>query len=312
LTIAGYLPIVIAGLLPYVLPLGFLLGVVATFGRLAADNEWTAIRMAGFHPLRTLAPALALGAALSLVTFALVTEALPKLKRKEAEYRVAALQSVVKNLSPGRTELAIDRFFLSSAFRDGQAFVDAVVYVPDPQGGESKYLRADRVWFSFPGETMRIHLRNARFAHDDLAFHVENPTFELDLAALMEPGSQRFQNPRYRSSRELWAAAASGELTGEPLRKVRYALHDRIATSAACLLFVLLGAPTGLILRRGTQLAALTVAIAYALAYYVLSMRLGKQISVDLDLVPPVVGAWTTSAIALAASVPLLRIALWR
>ena len=37
-------------LAPYLLPMAFLLGVVSTYGRLAAERELVAIRMAGIHP----------------------------------------------------------------------------------------------------------------------------------------------------------------------------------------------------------------------------------------------------------------------
>ena len=60
--LAAYLPTVLQTLAPYVLPLCFLLAVVGTYGRLAADREWTAIQMAGFHPLGRLLPGVALAA----------------------------------------------------------------------------------------------------------------------------------------------------------------------------------------------------------------------------------------------------------
>src|SRR6185295_19378149 len=56
----SFLPFLLANLLPYLLPLGFLLALVVTYGRLAADNEWTAMRMAGVHPIHLVLPALPL------------------------------------------------------------------------------------------------------------------------------------------------------------------------------------------------------------------------------------------------------------
>ena len=51
-----YVPLALQTLAPYVLPICFLLAVVATYGRLAADREWTAIQMAGVRPLGLLMP----------------------------------------------------------------------------------------------------------------------------------------------------------------------------------------------------------------------------------------------------------------
>ena len=90
------------------------------------------------------------------------------------------------------------------------------------------------------------------------------------------------------------------------VRKAWLAVHHRIAIACACLLFLLLGVPTGLILRRGTQLGALASAVGYALAYYVLSMRLGKALG-ESGALPPWVGAWATTGIGLVVGVVLAR-----
>ena len=67
--LAGYLPVVFQTLAPYLLPLCFLLAVVATYGRLASDREWTAIQMAGFHPARILMPGLLVAVGLTGLTW---------------------------------------------------------------------------------------------------------------------------------------------------------------------------------------------------------------------------------------------------
>jgi lipopolysaccharide export LptBFGC system permease protein LptF len=57
-------------------------------------------------------------------------------------------------------------------------------------------------------------------------------------------------------------------------------------------MFLLLGIPTGLLLRRGTQLGALSVAVGYALLYYVLAMRLARDLGSD-QVLPPLFAAWS-------------------
>jgi lipopolysaccharide export LptBFGC system permease protein LptF len=59
-----------------------------------------------------------------------------------------------------------------------------------------------------------------------------------------------------------------------------YELHNREALALVCPMFLLLGIPTGLLLRRGSQLGAFAAAVGYALIYYLLSMRLGKGLGV--------------------------------
>ena len=64
-----YLPMVLVELVAYLLPMAFLLAVVATYGRLAAERELVAIKMAGIHPARLTLPALAIAVVLSGWTF---------------------------------------------------------------------------------------------------------------------------------------------------------------------------------------------------------------------------------------------------
>jgi lipopolysaccharide export system permease protein len=74
-------------------------------------------------------------------------------------------------------------------------------------------------------------------------------------------------------------------------------------------MFLLLGIPTGLLLRKGTQLAALSVAVGYALLYYVLSLRLTEDLA-GMDLIPPELGAWSVNIVGALAGLWLLRKAL--
>ena len=76
--------------------------------------------------------------------------------------------------------------------------------------------------------------------------------------------------------------------------------------AATFLVFLGLGAPTGLILRKGTQLGALAVSSGYALLYYVLNMRLAKDLG-TLGSIPPAVAAWATTTLGLVVSLFLMR-----
>ena len=58
-------------------PMAFLLGVEATYGRLAAERELVAIRMAGIHPARLALPAVAIAAVLTLFTDFLLADVTP-------------------------------------------------------------------------------------------------------------------------------------------------------------------------------------------------------------------------------------------
>jgi lipopolysaccharide export LptBFGC system permease protein LptF len=86
---------------------------------------------------------------------------------------------------------------------------------------------------------------------------------------------------------------------------MNFEIQKRGSRSVVYLLFLLLGAPTGLILRRGNQLAALAVASGFGIGYYAISMNLGSKLAMNTEL-PVMLVAWGPTGIGLLASIPLL------
>jgi lipopolysaccharide export system permease protein len=96
----------------------------------------------------------------------------------------------------------------------------------------------------------------------------------------------------------------SAELEPKRLADYAYEVHRRRALSMSYLLFVLLGAPIGIALRKGTQLAAMTAGVGISFVYYVASLRMGKQL-IDIADVAPEYAVWSTNLIGLACGLVL-------
>lgn len=299
LVLLKYLPLITAGLIPYIMPIGFLLAVVSTYGRLAADNEWTAIRMAGTHPLKVFVSPLLLAVVLGASTYLLVSNYLPELKRQQRQYLLNAVGEVVRNLSPGRTELQLGLFYLSSRFRDREtgAFLDAFVYIP-VEDGEDKELRAESVMIHSQDNAMTVTLENWRtvLVNEDVAN--EKLTVILPLGSMVDPKSRRFRRPRYQTTPQLRERVRSEEPHSKDWTASVFEIHNRYAIGTTYAMFLLLGSSTGLILRRGTRLGALAVAAAFAVLYYVLSLRLGKMLGTG-GSVHPIIAAWVTTGLGM-------------
>ena len=129
-----FIPLLAMELAPYLVPMGFLLSVVAVFGRLAADNEWTAIRMAGINPAVLLLPGLALSVGLSLGTSWVVNELVPQWKFDQRAHSRATSRSLLQSLNPGRTEIYLGDFYLNAAGRRDNTFYKVLVYLPRGEG----------------------------------------------------------------------------------------------------------------------------------------------------------------------------------
>jgi lipopolysaccharide export LptBFGC system permease protein LptF len=304
----GFLGLALIDLVPYLMPIGFLLAVVATYGRLAADNEWTAIAMAGIHPIRMLLPSFAIAVVLAGVTHWLATEVSPGLFLAKREYLRDSLVSSFRELNPGRTELPFNKFYLSAQFREGNTFRDVLIQLPSKaDGGESQTERtvlADSATITFSDRHLDLTLANARTIDDQADVMVGRLTARIDLDQLFRTTPVDKSQWKFQTSEDLRRMMRRGTVPGKDLRKAAYELHRRDAIAPIYFLFVLLGASTGLILRRGTQLGALAISVGFAFAYYVLSMRLGKTLA-EWGAVPPALAAWATNLIALVAGLVL-------
>ena len=312
-----YVPLVAVELVPYIAPIAFLLGVVATFGRLSADNEWTAIRMAGIHPVRVLLPGLVLALLGVAGTHHLLATVSPNWKYAQRSFLRTAKVDALHTLGQGRTQFSINRFFLSAARRVDNTFFEVVLGIPLEDEEDVLVIVADAIKIDFPPgtRTMEIFFSNAQTLRDDDRFSNESPMYRLDLDDLVNVRNLSREAPKYLTNatmqERLQQGAAGEPLPPEKLQTYRYEIQRRRALSATYLVFLLLGSATGLLLRSGTQLGALAAATGYAFLYYILSMRVGRELA-EVGLIPPGVAAWTVNALYLAVGLSLVRRQLWR
>ena len=303
----SFLPFLLANLLPYLLPLGFLLALVVTYGRLAADNEWTAIRMAGVHPIHMLLPALPLCLGLGALSLWFCAEGQPIVRQLQDQTAIAALRSTVTNLSPGRTELHLGKFSLIAGEREGNDFKQAVIHVPAMNGHPAQTLAAGRVHFSINGDNMDVQLQRARIVSGALDVTNENPTFRLYLKDLQQPSDKNYRSLRYRRSSDIRDELRSGSIDPQRADVMRFEVHQRGSVASIYFVYLFLGLPLGLILGRGKQLGALALAVGVALLYYVLAMRLGQGLATK-HILPPLLCAWAVNVLGLCVGGGLM----WR
>jgi len=330
--VVDYIPLVLIELVPYLAPIAFLLGVVATFGRLAADNEWTAMASAGVHPVRTLAPGLLIAVLGMFGTHHLLATVSPDWKYAQRVYVRNAKVDAFRGLGKGRTQFEIGDFFVDAARTDGNGtFSEVVLGIPlesedDRAGGEQAaedakanmlVVVADRIRIAFTGRDMEVFFENARFLRDDLGVESEMPYFRRPLDELVGAMKKARDDPKFLTN-ALMRRRLAGELEpgDQPLKErrredYRFEIQRRLALSSTYIVFLLLGAATGLWLRRGSQLGAMATAIGFALIYYILSMQLGTKLA-EVRLIPLAFAAWATNGLFLVAGLFMARRFMWR
>jgi lipopolysaccharide export LptBFGC system permease protein LptF len=313
-----FLPLILQSLAPYVLPLCFMLSTVAVFGRLAADKEWVAIHMAGIHPLKTLFTPFLMATALGAMTFWMVSNELPQLKKRQKDFLVDATASVIENLQPGKTSLQLEDFMLMSEYRDPKTGIFKGVYLRIPETSDSGERQQDvfarLVDIQIDGDSVEIQMEDLQVydpetgRYDQLDILSSRVNIEERVNRKKKVDATR---AKYLVSKDVRAELARGTLSPKKDREYRFMLHYRGTMFAIFYLFLGLGAATGLLMRRGTQLGALAVAAGYGIIYYVFSMRLGKELGLESSL-PPWLGAWAATLIGGGVAAALLRKAMRR
>jgi lipopolysaccharide export system permease protein len=310
LAILDYLPLVLVELVPYVLPMAFLLGVVATFGRLTADKELIASAMAGIHPARLLIPGLLIAVPLVGVTSWMLASVSPEWKYVQRDFMRKAKAEAFRSLSAARTEMDCGGFYLKAESAEGNLKKDVILSITR-EDGEEMTVVADEVLLAFDDEWFSATMTRAQVISGGRELESENPSFQVPLASLFPPDPKNRRRAKYLPSVELREEVASGNLEPKLERSFRYEIHRRHALSLTYVLFLLLGVSTGILIRSGTQLGAFTSAMGYAFLYYVLAFRLGKVLS-SWDILSPLIAAWSTNLLFLAVGVFLSFRTLWR
>lgn len=115
--------------LTFSVPWGFLTAVLLVYGRLAADNELTSMRMAGLSLWRLSAPAIGMALALSALCYYINIEVAPRGKNAMSDLAMRAAMDNPRNLlNSGRGLTRLDRVRLYIEGRQGDTLLGLHIY----------------------------------------------------------------------------------------------------------------------------------------------------------------------------------------
>lgn len=314
-TLANLLPSIFA----VTIPMGFLLGVLLGFGRLASESEIVALRACGVSPARLLRPVLLLAGAAALATFYVVALALPAANASVKQTYFALVIGKAHTSMKARVFsddlLPGGQLVLYVSHASGDTWHD--VFIHDHQDASRPALllaRSGRLVIDDLRRSVSLLLHDGvRYTFDRIdPRHDERLTFErhqLPLPAqAIFPEVSLSRGDRDMTIAELVTAFRAAQARDEPQRARRYRveLHKRFAIPVACLVFGLLGVALSLGARREARSAAFAVSIGVILVYYI-GLRIGEQAG-DGGTLPPALAVWSINVVMAAAAGLLL----WR
>lgn len=272
-------------LVAYLVPIAFMMGILLAFGRLAQDNEITAMKAAGIPVKRLVAPVVIVGALLSVATYFLQDRVQPRaigrandLLYSELPQRITldVLPVGVMNEFGGVRVYFKDRDTATKTLRD-------VVVVKQESGRDTIYY-AEKAEFQPTGERAQLVLTKCHMVQpqpgDDVTTQFsENVMVPLTANPLAPAPGRREEmtireliadeketERRYKSNRS--------KPNAEDLRKIRTEIANRVTLPFACLAVSLAAAPLAARARRGGRSYSFAIGILLLGGYYLMRILL--------------------------------------
>jgi lipopolysaccharide export system permease protein len=93
------------------------------------------------------------------------------------------------------------------------------------------------------------------------------------------------------------------------VNKYQVEIHKKFSIPFACIVFIIIGAPLGVMTRRGGITVAATLSILFFLVYYV--FLIGGEELADMVIIPPFWAMWTPNILLLLVGVYLVYYTIW-
>jgi len=301
--------------LVFTIPMAVLAGTIIGLGRMASDSELVAMRAAGVSTWRMLWPALALGLIATAATFELNLKEAPRAQQQLKSVAVrSALYKLDSPVEPRTFTSEIPGYVIYVRDGDKSRGEWGRVFIHSQEADHSTLLRTARVGrIDSSEEKSELVLQDAMETRlpsaeaRDQQYVVERISqlrivINTGRGSLLAGMRKSESDPDQMEWSELRRTIA--ETTGTRNREASMIFQKRLAFSFAPLVFALFGAALALRLRRGSRGFGVLVSLFIMLIYYLVTLA-GDQMARAGSL-PPAVGAWLATALAMAMGTVLL------
>lgn len=298
----------------FVIPMALLLGTLLAMQRLSGESEITAMKAGGITLARMVAPLLAAGLVMSIVTFVLQEVVAPYASEQVTAIENSAIThtsafsqdlTVVAPLPGGGKQITI----ATSYEPHTRALLHVTLVQYDKGNQPTQVVFADRADFTADKWTLNnvslyrfnpdgTILTEPHLAQQEVALG-ENPT---DIVKRLSQN-----DPETMSRTRIADIVKSGQLTPTELRRYVTTYQEKLARPFACFVFTLLAVPFGIRVARGGGSASLGFGLAVAIVFvYYIVMTIFSYIGEAFLVIAPV-AAWMPNVIFTAIGAVRLR-----
>jgi len=294
-------------LLQYIIPISFLFGVLLVMGRLIADNELIAIRVAGISLLKILNVFLIVGAIFSLILFLLNDKIIPAYHYR---YQTGKKTFIFKNVSaliePG---VFLDNFenyilYVSDKYNENKLKNIFIYELGDGQK-TNQVTFAKRGEFIREGDVLKIKLEEGfrdETSETNQLYRLNFKVFFMDLPIEQKKEGTLRKKPSDMSIKELrekmdYLKNLGVDSPYEPFELTKE-FHKRISLSFSIIVFVILGFGVSLLVKHREKTINLFIAVIGTGIYYLFDF-LGS-ILIENRIIPVGLGVWLANMVIAA------------
>ncbi|MCY2964556.1 MAG: LptF/LptG family permease [Planctomycetota bacterium] len=328
--IRDILPYVVPSLLPFTIPATFLLTVCVVYGRLAGDNEITAIKAAGINVMSVLWPAYIAAAVLSLGTFWLTDQVIPWARSNVERVILTAMEDIFLGILKEKNHFSDPDRGIAISVRaiEGSKLIEPHFRYKLPGSPNTVNITAREATLQFDLEQQHVMLSlvegqvvlpggdQANVADEQYPFPLPirskaPPPRDLPISQLRS-GMRLCRTERESLDRRqviTMAFALShgdfGELSlkkqdlhtqksneaTERYRKLYTEIHSRLALACSCFFFALVGSPFAVLQGRRQFLTSFALCFIPILIIYYPIVLVMMNLGKDA-VIDPAIGMW--------------------
>ncbi len=262
------------------IPLSFLLGILLAFGRLSADGEFIALKSSGVSLYGLLVPVLLFSLACSVVTGGLILFGKPAGK--------TAFRNQIFAIASDRASIGVEAGLFNDNFEGLTIYSETIddkrdqmmnVFISDERSANEPvdiFAREGRFIKDPQRQTLTLRLQQGTIHH--LTSHEKDSyqtigfsIYDINLGlGKGQPEALSRSKSRGEFTPQELISARNNAVDRHQRNTLAAELHKRFSTSAAPLVFALIGIPLGLQSNRSGKGAGFALALGIALCYYVL------------------------------------------
>lgn len=258
----------------YTAPLSLLTGTLIVFGGFSQYNELRAMKAAGIHPIRFMMPAMVIGFLMTIAMFIFNDQVIPGSRYElRRSFKKLAIQHPMALIEPGRfVQLTDSIIFYAKDVKKGE-LADVVAHegVDTENPIRTIIASSGKIVSDAQKGTMEIQLfdgsvsENEKGGLNSVQFKTfKFPTFGKENLLTMEKKKKEF------TAADLMVQITQAGLHPKDHLQARIIFHERISFSLAAFIFVFVGIPIAVIVRRGEAIVSFAIAMAFAFLYYIL------------------------------------------